>query len=54
MPLTNSPTCFAIFQEAVTKQMERVYPISSGTPRPLSGVLLKCLAVFCLHHDSII
>jgi hypothetical protein len=34
--------------------MERVYPISVGTPRPLIGVLLKFLAVLCLHHDSII
>jgi hypothetical protein len=34
--------------------MEKVYPISAGTPRPLSGVLLECLAVLCLHHDSII
>jgi hypothetical protein len=34
--------------------MERVYPIYAGTPRPLIGVLLKCLAVLCLHHDSII
>jgi hypothetical protein len=54
MPLTNSPTCFAILQESVTKLMERVYPISAGTPRPLIGVILKCLAVLCLHHDSII
>jgi hypothetical protein len=54
MHLTNSPTCFAILQEAVTKLMERVYPISAGTHRPLSGVLLKCLAVLCLQHDSII
>jgi hypothetical protein len=54
MPLTNSSTCFAILQEAVTKLMERVYPIYAGTHRPLIGVLLKCLAVLCLHHDSII
>jgi hypothetical protein len=54
MPLTISPSCFAILQEAVTKLMERVYPISAGTPRPWIGVLLKCLAVLCLHHDSII
>jgi hypothetical protein len=54
MYLTNSPTCFAILQEAVTKLMERVYPIYDGTPRPLIGVLLKCLAVLCLHHASII
>jgi hypothetical protein len=54
MPLTNPPTCFALLQEAVTKLMERVYPTSAGTPRPLIGVLLKFLAVLCLHHDSII
>jgi hypothetical protein len=54
MPLTNPLTCFAILQEAVTKLMERVYPISSGSHRPLIGVLLKCLTVLCLHHDSII
>jgi hypothetical protein len=34
--------------------MKRVYPISAGTPRPLIGVLLKCLAVLCLQHESII
>jgi hypothetical protein len=54
MHLTNSPICFAILQEAVTKLMERVYPISTGTPRPLIGVLLNFLAVLCLHHASII
>jgi hypothetical protein len=40
MPLTSSPTCFSILQEAVMKLMERVYPISVGTPRPLIGVLI--------------
>jgi hypothetical protein len=54
VPLTSSPTCFSILQEAVMKLMERVYPISAGTYRPLIGVLLKCIAVLCLHHDSII
>jgi hypothetical protein len=54
MPFTNSPTCFAILQEAITKLMERMYPISDGTPRPLIGILLKCLAVLFLHHGSII
>jgi hypothetical protein len=34
--------------------MEIVYPIYDGTPRPLIGVLIKCLTVLCLHHDSII
>jgi hypothetical protein len=34
--------------------MERLYPISAGTHQPLIGVLCKCLAVLCLHHDSII
>jgi hypothetical protein len=36
------------------KLMERVYPIYAGTPQPLIGILLKCLAVLCLHNDSII
>jgi hypothetical protein len=54
MPLTSSPTCFDILQEAINKLMEIVYPISDGIPRPLIGVLLKYLAVLCLHHDSII
>jgi hypothetical protein len=51
MCLTNSPNFVAILQEDVTKLMEIVYPIYDGTSRPLIGVLIKCLAVFCLYHD---
>jgi hypothetical protein len=54
MHLTNSPSFFDILQETFTKLMQRVYPISAGTPQPLIGVLLKCLAFLCLHHDSVI
>jgi hypothetical protein len=54
MPSTNPPTCFDILQEAVTKLMERVYPISDGTPRTFFGVILKFLVVLYLYHDSTI
>jgi hypothetical protein len=45
---------FPLFQEAVMKIMKNVYPIYAGTLWPLIGVLLKCLAVLCLHRGSII
>jgi hypothetical protein len=34
--------------------MKRLNPFSAGTPQPLTGALLNCIAVLCLHHDSII